>query len=266
MNRPRTKLRHCRFRRINIIGIGGIGAIVSLFLSQFLNSLESECELYLVDGDQYEERNKGRMLFGRLANKSVVKAEELSRLFGDFVRYRPIPEYVTQANIANVIREGDVVFLCVDNHATRLLVDNHCKGLRNVVLISGGNDGIDDGKDGTFGNVQLFIRRDAHDITSPLARFHPEIARNRDQPPTEPGCGELVSQSAPQLLFTNLCVASAMLNAYYAWLRNEITYEEVYLSITKGKMVPVKRRPANPVFPVQKERALTHEARVDQEG
>jgi molybdopterin/thiamine biosynthesis adenylyltransferase len=238
MMRQRIKI-----NRIEIIGIGGIGSIVSLFLSQFLNSLKCECEVYLVDGDLYEPRNKERMLFGRLGNKSVVKAEELSRQFGEFMRYRPIPEYITRVNIPNVIREGDIVFLCVDNHVTRLIVNNHCRNLRNVVLISGGNDGIENGKDGTFGNVQLYVRRDSCDATSPLTRFHSEIANAHDQVPGELGCDEMANQSAPQLLFTNLCVASAMLNVFYGYLRNEVTYEEVYLSITKGRMVPVSRHP-----------------------
>ena len=47
--------------------------------------------------------------------------------------------------------------------------------------------------------------------------------------------------SAPQLLVTNLAVASAMLSAFYACLQGTLTYEEVYLDIVAGRMNPVAR-------------------------
>jgi len=40
-------------------------------------------------------------------------------------------------------------------------------------------------------------------------------------------CDELSQQAAPQLLFTNLAVASAMLNAFYAWRQGKLQYGEV---------------------------------------
>jgi molybdopterin/thiamine biosynthesis adenylyltransferase len=212
-----------------------------LFLSQFLNSLKRESVIYLVDGDRFELRNNGRMLFGHIANKAVEKAEELSKKFGDYIRYYPVPHYITDDNIAGIIDEGDLVFLCVDNHATRLLVNKRCGELRSTILISGGNDGVEDGKDGTFGNVQIFIRCDGRNVTNPLTRFHPEIEHPSDRRPDELSCGELIQSSAPQLLFTNLAVASAMLNTFFCCLCDELKYEELYMSISRGKMVPVKR-------------------------
>ena len=46
---------------------------------------------------------------------------------------------------------------------------------------------------------------------------------------------------APQLLFTNLAVASAMLNAFWSVLHGAPAYEEVYLDIAKNRVVPVER-------------------------
>ena len=77
-------------------------------------------------------------------------------------------------------------------------------------------------------------------IREPLTRFHPEIARPADKRPDQLGCTAL-AQSAPQLLFTNLALASTMLGAFYAWLRGEAEHDEVYLDVAQLAMHPVKR-------------------------
>ena len=48
---------------------------------------------------------------------------------------------------------------------------------------------------------------------------------------------------APQLLFTNLMVATLMLNAFYALKTGRLGYAEVYLDILENISRPV-RRPA----------------------
>lgn len=102
------------------------------------------------------------------------------------------------------------------------------------------NDGIEDGKTGTYGNVQVYLRRNGSNVTNRLSRFHPEIAKPKDRLPTAQGCMALVP-SAPQLLFTNVAVAAAMLGAFYSWHCGDLDYEELYLDILTGRMVPVKR-------------------------
>lgn len=171
-----------------------------------------------------------------------MKATELARQFEN-LSFRAIPEFVTSESVVRIIRSGDVVFLGVDNHKTRRLVSDQCQALPEVTLISGGNDYTD-------GNVQVYIRHAGRDVTPPLTRFHPEIADPGDQSPHEMSCDELSEEAAPQLLFTNLAVASAMLNAFYAWRQGELQYGEVYLDILEGKANPTARRPAqNPPDP-----------------
>ncbi|TLZ80923.1 MAG: hypothetical protein E6J70_02275 [Deltaproteobacteria bacterium] len=213
-------------RRIDLIGCGGIGGHVARNLCRFLHSERRAVHVVVVDGDAYEERNRSRMSFTAPENKALLLGRELAAEFGDVLTIEPVPEYVTAANLASLIRDGDLVFLAVDNHATRRLVDGWCAGLGDVTLISGGNDGIEDGQDGTYGNVQVVRRAEGRALTSTLGRFHPEIR--------EPG--------APQLLFTNLAVASAMLNAFYGLLRAAAAYEEVYVDIVKNSVVPMERK------------------------
>lgn len=230
-------------RPIKIIGLGGIGAPVSLYVSKFLYSLKSDATLFLIDGDEFELDNKERMAFKEYGKKAEVKEAELAEIFGERVNFRALPDYVTKENIDTLLRASDIIFLCVDNHATRKLVSEHCAGLSEILLISGGNDGVENGKTGTFGNIQIFWREKGKDKTNSLTRFHPEIAQPEDHVPGESkdeSCAVLV-QKVPQLAFTNLAVASAMLNSLLVWARGKLTYEEVYLDILSAKTVPISR-------------------------
>jgi hypothetical protein len=149
-----------------------------------------------------------------------------------------VPEYVTSENSERLIREGDIVFLCVDNHPTRKLVSDRCGQLSDVVLISGGNEGVEPPKErGTYGNVQIAIRKGGRDLTAPLTRYHPEIANPKGKLPTEVDCGEL-AVSSPQILFTNIAVASAMLNAFFTYCCDRLTYQEVKFDILDARMLP----------------------------
>jgi len=112
--------------------------------------------------------------------------------------------------------------------------------LRSVTLFSGGNDGVENGKTGTYGNVQVYRRKAGRNLSNPLSRFHPEIAHPADRLPTAQGCLAALA-SAPQLLFTNATVAAAMLGAFYAWRAGRLDFEEVYFDILTGRMVPARR-------------------------
>ena len=219
---------------IKVIGIGGIGCALLPHLARFLQTSGARARLTLVDGDAFEVRNGDRQAFLELGNKAKVKASELARQF-DGLSVRAIAEFLTPENVGRIICSGDTVFLAVDNHKTRRLVSDQCQLVPEVTLISGGNDYTD-------GNVQVYIRAAGRDVTLPLTRFHPEIADPRDRSPHEMSCDELSQEAAPQLLFTNLAVASAMLNAFYAWRQGKLQYGEVYLDILEGKASPVQRQ------------------------
>lgn len=225
---------------IKLIGVGGIGCALAPFLARYLQAEKrrtgANARITLVDGDEFEAGNASRQSFETVGNKAKVKATELARSFPD-LSFRAIPEFVTAENLSKLLRPGDVVFLAVDNHATRQMVSRHCEELSDVVLISGGNDFTD-------GNVQVYVRRHDRDITLPLTRFHPEIADPKDKSPAEMSCEELAAAAAPQLLFMNLSVASVMLNAFYAWRSGRLRYGEVYLDIVEGRAQPVVRVPA----------------------
>lgn len=228
-----------------IIGLGGVGGIVARYLTTFLASLDAACRLVLIDGDEFEEKNATRMLFSRCGNKAAVVLEELLPFVESAdLDLDAVEEYVTEENLPRLIREGDVVILAVDNHATRKLVNDYCASrLEEVCLISGGNDGVGpdgSGRDlrGTYGNVQVYLRAGGEDRSPSLVRFHPEIAEPADQLPTEESCTDLVL-SVPQILFTNLATASALCNAVWLHLCGELHYGELCFDIRDGLMRPL---------------------------
>jgi ThiF family len=225
--------------RVKVVGLGGIGCAVLQYLAVFLKGLERPLRLVLIDGDRFEAANGRRMVFQTVGNKAEVKAAETAAWLGDCeVAVAAVPRYLTVENVGQLILPGDHVFLCVDNHPTRKLVSDHCATLPDVALFSGGNEGVDPPRErGTYGNVQVYLRQGGRDLTAPLTRFHPEIANPRGKPPTEASCVEL-ALSTPQILFTNLAVASALLNAFFAYACGRLHYQEVKLDVLEARMLP----------------------------
>jgi molybdopterin/thiamine biosynthesis adenylyltransferase len=221
--------------RIVVIGLGGIGSWLAPVLARYLEHRSGpRSTVTFVDGDGYERPNEARQNFSGLGNKARRTAEELAGRC-ERVSFRAVESYVTEANAAGLVQDGAVVFLAVDNHATRKLVSDHCAGLDNVCLLSGGNELTD-------GNVQVFVRRDGRSLSQPLTSYHPEIASPADLSPADRGCEVLLAEGEPQLIFTNVAVASALLNAFYSVVElDEVEYDEAYLDIRRARMASVRR-------------------------
>jgi len=219
---------------IKIIGLGGVGSVLCGRIARFLNyAKDIDSTLTLVDGDTYETKNYERQEFTQMGNKAEIKAgdieDQFPRLNLDF-----FPSYINDANITNVILNGDIVFLCVDNHKTRMITSNYCKNLNNVTLISGGNEFTD-------GNVQLYVREGGKDLTPDLCAYHPEIADPVDKLPEEMSCEEL-AQSDPQLYFVNVWVATLMCGVFYnVVISNKIEASEIYFDMKQMSVIAQSR-------------------------
>jgi molybdopterin/thiamine biosynthesis adenylyltransferase len=226
-------------RKIKVIGAGGIGSHLVEPLARYLSYSEDYVEITVIDGDKFEERNRERQRFESCANKADQVSEALRKQFLKLY-FRSKPEYITEDNVIMNIREGDQVFLCVDNHATRKVVSDRCQDLDNVVLISGGNDYTD-------GNVIVYIRKNGSDVTKAPTALYKSIAKPSDKNPglftnaDRTGC-EAEAQSHPQLLFMNLAIASTMLNCYYAYEQGKVNYEQIYVDILTGRSRPTPER------------------------
>lgn len=220
--------------RVVVIGLGGIGGALVPHLARYLRYTSCDATLVLIDGDVFEERNNERQVFDEIGGKAEVVSRRIkSEIQGLHVEF--VNEYIDNDTVGMHLQNGDYVFLCVDNHATRKVVSDFCEELDDVTLISGGNELTD-------GNVQIFVRRDGENRTLPIANdFHPEIQYTRDRNPADVGCEQQV-EGEPQLLFMNVAIASAMLSAYYAVLQGKLDKDEVYVDIITGNCRAVKRR------------------------
>ena len=215
--------------RIVLVGLGGIGSQLVPSLVRYLAFRpEPRPTLVLVDGDAYEPSNRTRQVFPETAI-GTNKAEALAEVYRGLT-VQAVADYLTEANIATVIRDGDVVLMAVDNHWTRFVVDRHLATLDEVTLISGGNDETD-------GNVQLVRRRNGEFVDGGLAEIHREIGRATEAEfAARNGCERQVEER-PQLVVTNLMVASAMLNCLWAVLEcGSVSYSEVYLDVIANAM------------------------------
>ncbi len=207
--------------KITVIGLGGIGSSLIEPLVRF-TQYNKVCEFTLIDGDLYELKNanRQRVSINELnRSKSDVCSERMRKIF-DCVKINSVHTFITPTNIRRYINENDIVMMCVDNHATRKLVQEHCSRLRTVTLISGGNNYTD-------GNVQVFRKERGKILSAPITTHHPEIEFPSDKRPDEVGCDE--------------AVASCMLNAYYAIINNQLNYSEVYFDIISNKTKTFQR-------------------------
>jgi hypothetical protein len=232
---------------VKLVGLGGVGGIVARYLTAFLAASAEPSQLVLIDGDDFEERNASRMLFSRCGNKAEVVCDELLPFVSESSKLTlaAVPEYLTDENLPRLLCDDDLILLAVDNHATRKLVHGHCRTkLVDSCLISGGNDGVGEDSSGrmlrgTYGNVQIHLRRDSLDVTPPLGAYHPEIQSPADRLPTDQSCSEAIL-SVPQILFTNLATASAMLNAFFLHACRRLEYPELCFDIAEGRMQPLQ--------------------------
>ncbi|MDO8598978.1 MAG: ThiF family adenylyltransferase, partial [bacterium] len=202
--------------RITVIGVGGIGSHLAGWVARLLSYPPTgyawDAILTLVDGDSYEDRNAERQEFDRAGNKAQAAQQRLKRQFPrlDIVA---IGEFLGPENAEFILRDGEVVLLCVDNHPTRKFVSDFVRAnCPNVTLISGGNDTKG------YGTVYVCLRREGVDSTPPLTARDPAIANPTEKPPWEKTCEELAEAGEPQLFLANLMVGDVMINALFGHL------------------------------------------------
>lgn len=230
---------------LKIIGLGGTGGVVARYAGLMFAATGKQVREVLIDGDFFDlASNTARMYFQTAGNKATVVRDELHPYFDHSqLTLVAVDEYVTPLNVSRLVRPGDIVLMCVDNHATRQVLCEHASSLDDIVLISGGNDGV--GVDstgvarrGSYGNVQVMIRKDGVALTPSLDAYHPEIKNPADKRPDDLSCVELLA-SVPQILPANLQTAAAILSTLYLYLSGGLHYAELAFDIVEGTMGPV---------------------------
>ncbi len=113
--------------RVLIVGAGGLGAPVSLYLAA-----AGVGQITLVDGDRVELSNLQRQVIFTTADIGLAKAEAAARRLGLLnpdIRIQAVSQHLTAANASELIKAADLVVDCCDNFATRYLINDFCRHL-----------------------------------------------------------------------------------------------------------------------------------------
>lgn len=237
-------------KRFVLVGAGGIGNWLAAGLVRLLEWKFPNSALIIVDGDNYEEKNKERQEFIKLGNKAVVKAMELIPNFPN-TTIIPIPKWVVSDSFEGVtdedspkitasqlLQEGDVVFAVVDNFAARKILFDTASAMSNIDVFTGGND------DDLFGSIYHYQKRNGVEITSHPAEFHPEYHNPPDKNPGELSCQDRAKiEGGTQLLATNMAVAAFILGRVQKTVVSNQSPEEteIFFDLGLGKSEPYNR-------------------------
>lgn len=200
--------------RMVVIGAGGTGGWLIEGLARMLEYRAPGSGLVIVDGDNFEPKNIERQNFEDFGNKAVVRVNALQQYVPNtFLVPQPcwvVEEAPKDAEdkiaASDLLEEGDVVYLVVDNFAARKLVFEAAKQLDNVDVFTGGND------DQLFGSVYHYQRRDGEDVIDNPVDTKPELSDPPDRNPGELSCQERAElEGGTQLLATNMAVAALLL-------------------------------------------------------
>ena len=192
--------------KIVLIGAGGIGSHLALFISRYLRSekfASHEMKISIIDKDKIENKNLERQSFTHQEGfKSVYLKDQciLAHWGSDnILKVVSINKYVTEENIDSFDLEDSYIFLCVDNHWARKIINRKVLTLKNAVLISAGNELID-------GNVSTYMRVNGETVGSDLEYLDPSITDSVTPEEERANCGG-VFVTQPQIIWTNLQAA-----------------------------------------------------------
>lgn len=237
-------------KRFILVGAGGIGTWLASGLIRLLEWKYPGSAMIIVDGDNYEAKNKERQDFSKLGNKAVVKASELAPQFPN-TTVIPVPKWVVADDYSGVadesspkitatqlIRENDIVFAVVDNFAARKILFDAAAKLDNIDVFTGGND------DALFGSIYHYQKRNGEEITVHPSEFHPEYHNPPDKNPGELSCQERSEiEGGTQLLATNMAVAAFILGRVQKTIVSNQSPEEteIFFDLGLGKSEPYNR-------------------------
>lgn len=136
--------------RVLILGLGGLGSPVSLYLAS-----AGVGELWLVDDDVVDLSNLQRQIAhtqSRIGQTKVASAAQAMRAINPDVTIKQIEQRVDAENLVDLVQQVDLVLDCTDNFTTRFALNKACFQT-GVVLVSGAAIRFD-------GQVSVFDPRD----------------------------------------------------------------------------------------------------------
>lgn len=196
-------------KTIYIIGAGGVTSyLLPLLVKTLAFAVKSHPEIIVQDGDKLEPRNLERQLFrAEDAENEVNKAEALVSQYEDEYPgpMTAIPEYFGDGS---EVKEGSLLFICVDNHAARKSALGACdRNFCNAIIAA--NEYID--------SQAMWYDCLSKDTKLDPRVIYPEILTDEGDDPIRPiGCDTREALTvAPQLAISNFHAADSALQLFW---------------------------------------------------
>jgi hypothetical protein len=164
-------------------------------------------DLWLVDGDTIETKNLERQFYAGVVGQG--KAVALAKMVGEHypaINVLAWNKYINRQTLNEAkalwLQPETTMFVCVDNDATRVFLQDIVAGFKDILMIVGGNGE-------TTGQAQLFLVKEGRKLTPKITEIAPEIMYTKDVMPDDDHCLE-ASVSEPQTACVNRTVANAM--------------------------------------------------------
>lgn len=200
-----------------LVGIGGTGGMLTPKLAKILLGVDN-VDLWLMDGDIVDKGNVARQPyqdFNIYEKKAVALARKLRSCY-DLNIYE-YSDYLTGNEISSIsygeCYDKVIILGCVDNHATRVILEKEHKKIKNSVYIDSAN-GFDSGSVFITSNEKINHTRKIKIKKTSIIRgslrseLFPEILTAKDHPSNH--CGYEVESGNTQQLVTNDIMANSM--------------------------------------------------------
>lgn len=242
---------------IVVVGTGGTGGYVIQYLCRLLYALSSSQNIHVsltvMDGDTVEEGNLLRQHF-LTRDVGRPKASVLADRFGAIYELpvMAVPQYLTSEEGLDEILTSplqskrdvwpdrrsyyenhplDIVIGCVDNHATRQLLDRIFNRFAHLVYIDAGNDGVYLSEDpaetetvrssGYGGHVVVGVKSAGQVELPPVGSVFPDILTDTESSLPGQACGQQAI-SQPQRMITNVWAAMTVVSAVNSILADKM--------------------------------------------
>lgn len=203
---------------IMLVGCGGTGSILAPHLARlalYHEAVTDQAELYLVDGDNYEEKNLNRQHFCEasielnkaLSTHLMIRDMGLSNTtyIDDYLSAFTFRKYLNGLNKESGF---PIVIAAVDNDGTRAMILKALAKTDNYVFISPANSSL---PTPPRGHVMWTGQLNGERIGCDLLNAYPNFIRPADVIPTKGGCIE-AAPSEPQLISCNFMAAAFTLS------------------------------------------------------
>jgi molybdopterin/thiamine biosynthesis adenylyltransferase len=118
--------------KVLIVGMGGLGCPVALYLSTL-----GIKKMGIVDHDKVDFSNLNRqVLFNTkdIGKSKVTQAKKFLKKIGKDIKINTFKEKINKKNINNILSKYDIICDCSDNFITRYLLNDYCLKNKKILI------------------------------------------------------------------------------------------------------------------------------------